>query len=126
MLCWLPLLAIAYQRAPNVAAKIVQMRQILRLTDGGRSCRVRYGGWSGKGDEIATTTRSMLQAMVELSVLAATVTWPPIDELRLVLSPGGPWRAFNACRAAEVEASGPTCPGWVKPGNALIEHTISA
>jgi hypothetical protein len=56
--------------SPEVGAKIAEMRGILHLTDPGRSYSVRYGGWSGKGDEIAMTTRSMLQVMVELGVLA--------------------------------------------------------
>ncbi|WP_428672856.1 hypothetical protein [Reyranella sp.] len=56
--------------APEVAAKIAEMRRILHLAGSGRSHQVRYGGWSGKGDEIAMTTRSMLQVMVELGVLA--------------------------------------------------------
>ena len=32
--------------------------------------QVRYGGWSGKPDEIAIVTRSMLQVMLELGILA--------------------------------------------------------
>jgi hypothetical protein len=35
-----------------------------------QSHQVRYGGWSGKGDEIAMVTRSMLQVMLELGILA--------------------------------------------------------
>jgi hypothetical protein len=46
------------------------MRRILHLTGSGQSLPVRYGGWSGKGDEIAITTRSMLQVMLELGILA--------------------------------------------------------
>lgn len=56
--------------APEVAAKIAEVRRILHLAGNGQAHRVRYGGWSGKGDEIAITTRSMLQVMVELGVLA--------------------------------------------------------
>ncbi len=55
---------------PDVAAKIAEMRRILRLTGSGRSHQVRYGGWSGKGDEIAIGTRSMLQVMLELGIFA--------------------------------------------------------
>ncbi len=55
---------------PDVAAKIAEMRRILHLTGSGQSLQVRYGGWSGKGDEIAMTTRSMLQVMLELGILA--------------------------------------------------------
>jgi hypothetical protein len=56
--------------APDVAAKIVEMRRILHLTGSGQSHPVRYGGWSGRGDEIAIATRSMLQVMLELGILA--------------------------------------------------------
>lgn len=56
--------------SPDVAANIAEMRRILHLTGSGRSHQVRYGGWSGRSDEIAMTTRSMLQVMVELGVLA--------------------------------------------------------
>lgn len=55
---------------PDVAAKIAEVRRILHLTRLGQSHQVRFGGWSGKGDEIAMVTRSMLQVMVELGVLA--------------------------------------------------------
>ena len=55
---------------PDIAGKIAEVRRILHLTGAGQSHQVRYGGWSGKGDEIAMTTRSMLQVMVELGVLA--------------------------------------------------------
>lgn len=56
--------------APEIAAKIAEVRRILRLAGDRRSHQVHYGGWSGKGDEIAMTTRSMLQVMIELGVLA--------------------------------------------------------
>jgi hypothetical protein len=55
---------------PEIAARIGEARRILHLAGGGQSHQVRYGGWSGRGDEIAITTRSMLQVMVELGVLA--------------------------------------------------------
>ncbi len=55
---------------PDIAAKIAEIRRILRLTGSGQSHQVRYGGWSGKGDEVAMTTRSMLQVMVELGNFA--------------------------------------------------------
>jgi hypothetical protein len=56
--------------APDVAAKITEMTRILHLTGRGQSHQVRYGGWSGRGDEIAMVTRSMLQVMIELGILA--------------------------------------------------------
>lgn len=55
---------------PDVAAKIAEVRRILHLAGGGRLYQVHYGGWSGKGDEIAVATRSMLQVMIEIGVLA--------------------------------------------------------
>jgi hypothetical protein len=55
---------------PDVVAKIAEVRRILHLAGGGRLYQVHYGGWSGKGDEIAIATRSMLQVMIELGVLA--------------------------------------------------------
>ncbi len=55
---------------PEVAAKIAEVKRILHLTGTGRSHPVRYGGWSGKGDEIAIATRSMLQVMMELGIFA--------------------------------------------------------
>lgn len=57
-------------QTPDIAAKIAEVTRILHLTGAGQSHPVRYGGWSGKGDEIAMVTRSMLQIMVELGVLA--------------------------------------------------------
>jgi hypothetical protein len=56
--------------APDVAAKIAEMRRILRLTGPSQCHPVRYGGWSGRGDEITIMTRSMLQVMLELGILA--------------------------------------------------------
>ena len=55
---------------PDVVAKTAEMRRILRLTGPSRTYQVRYGGWSGKADEIAIVTRSMLQVMLELGILA--------------------------------------------------------
>ena len=55
---------------PDVLAKTVEVRRILRLGPPHRAYLVRYGGWSGKSDEIAIVTRSMLQVMLELGILA--------------------------------------------------------
>lgn len=55
---------------PEIAAKIAEIGTILHLSAQRQAIQVRYGGWSGKGDEIAMVTRSMLQVMVELGVLA--------------------------------------------------------
>jgi hypothetical protein len=56
--------------APETATKIAEARRILGLTGTGQAYQVHYGGWSGKGGDIAITTRSMLQVMIELGVMA--------------------------------------------------------
>jgi hypothetical protein len=56
--------------APVVALKIAEVGRILHITNLGQTHQVLYGGWSGKGDEIAMTTRSMLQLMQEIGILA--------------------------------------------------------
>ena len=55
---------------PDILAKTAEVRRILRLGPPHRAYQVRYGGWSGKPDEIAIVTRSMLQVMLELGILA--------------------------------------------------------
>lgn len=76
--------------SPDIAAKIAEVGRILHLSGTGRVHQVRYGGWSGKGDEIALVTRSMLQVMVELGVLAQV---PEDDIAAGKAAPGGPPRA---------------------------------
>lgn len=61
---------------PELVAKIAEVKRILHLTGAGRSHQVHYGGWSGKGDEIAIATRSMLQVMMELGIFAQV---PEVD-----------------------------------------------
>jgi hypothetical protein len=56
--------------SPDVAAKIAEVRSILHLVRPAQGYAVRYGGYSGKTEEIAITTRSMLQVMLELGVVA--------------------------------------------------------
>jgi hypothetical protein len=56
--------------APDVGAKIAEMRSILHLVRPANSYSVQYGGYSGKSDEIALGTRSMLQVMLELGIAA--------------------------------------------------------
>ncbi len=56
--------------SPDLAAKIAEVRALLRLVRPAHGYSVRYGGYSGKSDEIAMSTRSMLQVMLELGVLA--------------------------------------------------------
>lgn len=54
----------------DVGARIAELRDILHLTRPASGYAVRYGGYSGKSDEIALTTRSMLQIMLELGIVA--------------------------------------------------------
>lgn len=56
--------------SPDIAAKIVEIRGLLQLVRPAQAYSVRYGGYSGKRDEIAISTRSMLQVMLELGVVA--------------------------------------------------------
>ncbi len=55
---------------PEIAAKIAEIRSILHLTRPANGYSVYYGGYSGKSDEIAINTRSVLQVMIELGALA--------------------------------------------------------
>jgi hypothetical protein len=61
---------------PALLAKQREIRTLLGLRTDVRELRVYYGGFSGKDDEIAMTTRSMLQVMLEL---AAIVQVPEAD-----------------------------------------------
>ncbi|MFO1157248.1 MAG: hypothetical protein U1E60_00260 [Reyranellaceae bacterium] len=53
-----------------VAAKIAEVRRILNLSGRTTTYLVRFGGYSGRPDDIAMTTRSMLQIMIEMGLLA--------------------------------------------------------
>jgi predicted small lipoprotein YifL len=55
-------------RDPQIEAKRMEIRDILGLERGVQEMRVRYGGYSGKGDEVAMMTRSMLQIMLEVAM----------------------------------------------------------
>ena len=61
---------------PEIAAKSREIRSILGLKADLQEFKVYYGGYSGKNDEIAMQTRSMLQIMLEL---AAIVQVPASD-----------------------------------------------
>ena len=54
---------------PQVAAEGHEIRSILGLKQDLQELKVHYGGYSGKDDEIAMTTRSMLQIMIELAAI---------------------------------------------------------
>jgi hypothetical protein len=70
---------------PETAAKSAEIHGILGLKQGIREIRVRYGGYSGRDDEIDLMTRSMLQVMLEL---AATVQVPEAEVAEGRASPG--------------------------------------
>lgn len=53
----------------DVAARIAEVRGILHISRPAGDYSVRYGAYSGKSDEIALVTRSMLQVMLELGIL---------------------------------------------------------
>jgi hypothetical protein len=53
-----------------------EVRRILSLSPTGERFKVYYGGYSGKDDEIAMMTRSMMQVMLEL---AARIKIPQLD-----------------------------------------------
>lgn len=57
------------RQASDLAGKIAEIRHILRLS-GHPPYSVYYGGYSGKGNEISVTTRSMLQIMLEIGTFA--------------------------------------------------------
>jgi hypothetical protein len=71
----------------DLAAKIVEVRSILQLSRPAQGYAVRYGGYSGRGDEIAMSTRSMLQVMIELGVVAQV---PEADVASGRAAPGAP------------------------------------
>jgi len=70
---------------PQIEARKAEIRGILGLKQGAREIRILYGGYSGKSDEIALMTRSMLQVMLEL---AATVQVPEADVAESRAAPG--------------------------------------
>lgn len=54
----------------DVASRIADVRSLLQVSRPAGEYSVRYGGYSGKSDEIAMVTRSMLQVMLELGAMA--------------------------------------------------------
>lgn len=78
-------LAFGPSQDPEIAAKTLEVRQILGLRPNAREIRVYYGGYSGKDDEIDIMTRSMLQIMLEL---AASVQVPEADVAEGRATPG--------------------------------------
>jgi hypothetical protein len=55
--------------SPEIAARLAELRSLLHLSGRARSYPVYFGGLA-RGDEIAMTTRSMLQIMLEVGELA--------------------------------------------------------
>ena len=72
-------------RDPQIAAKREEIRGLLGLKREIGDLQVRYGGYSGKDDEIDLMTRSMLQVMLEL---AATVQVSEVDVAAGRAAPG--------------------------------------
>jgi len=70
---------------PELAAKTKEIGEILHLKPGLREFSVFYGGYSGKDNEIAIMTRSMLQIMIEM---AALVQVPASDVTEGRAAPG--------------------------------------
>jgi hypothetical protein len=70
---------------PDVIAQRREVRAILGLKADLQVVNVRYGGYSGKNDEIDLTTRSMLQIMRELGTLMRV---PASDVAEGKASPG--------------------------------------
>jgi hypothetical protein len=64
------------EETPEIEAKRQEIARILNLSATPREIKVLYGGYSGRDDEIAMTTRSMLQIMLELGFQADV---PPSD-----------------------------------------------
>jgi hypothetical protein len=85
---------------PDVVAKIEEVRSLLRLARPHQGYHVRYGGYTGKSDEIAMSTRSMLQVMLELGIVAQV---PEADVASGRAMPG-------ATNAAAVPAAGSAAP----------------
>lgn len=95
--------------SPSDAEKVGEIRRMLHLAGPGQSYRVQYGGWSGKRDEIVMTTRSMLQVMLELGVLAQVPETDVADGKATKGAPSNP--SFGGERAPFLNImSGPAPP----------------
>jgi hypothetical protein len=70
---------------PQLTARSEEIRRILRLKPGLRTVNVFYGGYSGMDNEIAMSTRSMLQIMLEVG---AVVRVPASDVAAGMAAPG--------------------------------------
>ncbi len=93
---------------PEIAAKIAEVRSILHLSGSSHAYAIHFGGYSGKGDDIALTTRSMLQIMLELGVVAQV---PDADVAAGKASPGASNTRPPEPGAALINImSGPTPP----------------
>src|SRR5262249_51931132 len=68
----------------DFATEVAEVRQLLGISGTAPVNRVVYGGYSGKGDEIAMVTRSMLQLMLEIGALAQ------VPEADIAIGKAGP------------------------------------
>lgn len=99
--------------SPDIAAKIAEVRALLRLVRPAQGYFVRYGGYSGKSDEIAMSTRSMLQVMLELGVLAQV---PEADVAAGKATPGSTGASAAATPPLLSVMSGASLPSDVYVG----------
>jgi hypothetical protein len=79
------LLTFPSSRDPQAKAESAEVRSLLSVTPDLQRLTVYYGGYSGRNDEIAMQTRSMLQVMTEL---AAEVQVPQSDVSEHKVNPG--------------------------------------
>jgi len=79
------LLTFPSSRDPQAKAESAEVRSLLSVTPDLQRLKVYYGGYSGRNDEIAMQTRSMLQVMTEL---AAEVQVPQSDVSEHKVNPG--------------------------------------
>jgi hypothetical protein len=79
------LITFAPSKEPQVEAEKQEVRSLLGLRPGLQRFEVRYGGYSGRDDEISMMTRSMLQVLLDL---AADVQVPQSDVSEQRADPG--------------------------------------
>src|SRR5262249_17460604 len=79
------LITFPQSKNPQAMNESRSVRKLLGLSSSAERFKVYYGGYSGKNDEIAMMTRSMLQVMLELS---ADVRVPHADVALGKAAPG--------------------------------------
>ena len=84
-------------KSPELEAKRLEIAEILGVRPTADEIKVFYGGYSGRNDEIAMLTRSMLQIMVELGFFADV--------------PAGDVAAGRASPSQSTSVADDACPG---------------